>query len=198
LTEAAGSILTNRTSTGWRYYTRLVINSFATMLDLGLFTLGAALVGVGLAVLLAGFDVIDAELDLSTGAVLVSALVLGVVGTFSMGIASEGPARRASTFVPHNDHERAIGRAVASFVVGIILISLSDRLGQFADDVSAPLVTGIELIRTTGEAALWPVPLIGVPLAWGIHRARILGEFAEETDLPIMFATWVVAVILLR
>jgi hypothetical protein len=197
LTEAAGSILTNRTSTGWRYYTRLAINSFATMLDLGLFTLGAALVGVGLAVLLVGFDVVDAELDLSTGSVLVSALVLGVVGTFSMGIASEGPARRATTFVPHNDHERAIGRALASFVVGIILISVSDRLGQFADDVSAPLVTGIELIRTTGRAALWPVPLIGVPLAWGIHRSRILGESAEETDLPIMFATWVVAVILL-
>ena len=38
--------------------------------------------------------------------------------------------------------------------------------------------------------------LIGVPLAWGIHRSRILGESAEEMDLPIMFATWVVAVIL--
>jgi hypothetical protein len=196
LTEAAGSILTNRTSTGWRYYTRLAINSFATMLDLGLFTLGAALVGVGLAVLLAGFDVVDADLDLSTGSVLVSALVLGVVGTFSMGIASEGPVRRASTFVPHNDHERAIGRAIASFLVGLILIAVADRLARFADDVSAPLVTGIELVRTTGRAALWPVPLIGVPLAWGIHRSRILGESAEELDLPIMFATWVVAVIL--
>ena len=196
MTEAAGSILTNRTSTGWRYYTRLAINSFATMLDLGLFTLGAALVGVGLAVLLAGFDVVDADLDLSTGAVLVSALVLGVVGTFSMGIASEGPVRRASTFVPHNDYERAIGRALASFLVGLILIAVSDRLGRFTDDVSAPLVTGIELVRTTGRAALWPVPLIGVPLAWGIHRSRILGESAEEMDLPIMFATWVVAVIL--
>jgi hypothetical protein len=196
LTEAAGSILTNRTSTGWRYYTRLAINSFATMLDLGLFTLGAALVGVGLAVLLAGFDVVDADLDLSTGSVLVSALVLGVVGTFSMGIASEGPVRRASTFVPHNDYERAIGRAIASFVVGLILIAVADRLARFTDDVSAPLVTGIELVRTTGRAALWPVPLIGVPLAWGIHRSRILGESAEELDLPIMFATWVVAVIL--
>ena len=196
MTEAAGSILTNRTSTGWRYYTRLAINSFATMLDLGLFTLGAALVGVGLAVLLAGFDVVEADLDLSTGSVLVSALVLGVVGTFSMGIASEGPVRRASTFVPHNDYERAIGRAIASFVVGLILIAVADRLARFTDDVSAPLATGIELVRTTGRAALWPVPLIGVPLAWGIHRSRILGESAEELDLPIMFATWVVAVIL--
>lgn len=198
LTEATGSILTDRTSTGWRYYTRLAINSFATMLDLGLFTLGAALVGLGLAVLLAGFDVVDAETNLSTGSVLVAALVLAVVGTFSMGIASEGPARRASSFTPHNEYERAIGRALASIAVGVILMAVSDRLVEFADDVSAPLVTGIELIRTTGQAALWPVALIGVPLAWGVHRSRILGASAEETDLPIMFATWVVAVILLR
>lgn len=198
LTEAAGSILTDRTSTGWRYYTRLAINSFATMLDLGLFTLGAALVGLGLAVLLAGFDVVDAETNLSTGSVLVAALVLAVVGTFSMGIASEGPARRATSFTPHNEHERAIGRAVASILVGVILNAVANRLGEFADDLSAPLVTGVELIRTTGQAALWPVALIGVPLAWGVHQSRILGDSAEETDLPIMFATWIVAVILLR
>lgn len=198
MTEATGSILTNRSSTGWRYYTRLAINSFATMLDLGLYTVGAALVGYGVAVLLVGFGVVEAESDLSTGTVLVSALVLGVVGTFSMGIASEGPVRRASSFVPHNDYERAIGRAVSSFIVAMIFAAVADRLGRFADDVSPPLMTGIELIRTTGRAALWPVPLIGVPLAWAIHRTRILGDAAEETDLPIMFATWVIAVILLR
>ena len=197
MTEAAER-LTSRSGTGWRYYTRLAVNSFATILDLGLYTLGAALVGYGVSVLLVGFGIVEAESHLSTGAVLVSALILGVAGTFSMGIASEGPARRASTFVPHNDHERAIGRALSAFLVGMILIAVADRLGRFADEVSAPLLTGIELIRTTGQAALWPVPLIGVPLAWGVHRSRILGESAEETDLPIIFATWVVAVILLR
>jgi hypothetical protein len=198
LTEATGSILTDRASTGWRYYTRLTINSFATMLDLGLYTLGAALVGLGLALILVGFDVVDSPTDLSTGALLVSALVLGVVGTFSMGIASEGPARRVSTFIPHNAQERALGRALASFLVGFILIAVSDRLGRFADDLTAPLMEGIELIRTTGRAALWPVPLIGVPLAWGIQRSRILGESAATTDLPIIFTTWVVAVLLMR
>jgi hypothetical protein len=115
-----------------------------------------------------------------------------------MGIASEGPARRATNFVPNNEHERAIGRALASVAVGIILTAVADRLGQFADDLSPPLMTGIELVRTTGRAALWPVALIGVPLAWGVHQSRILGDSAEETDLPIMFATWIVAVILLR
>ena len=198
MTEASGSLVTNRANNGWRYYTRLAINSFATMLDLGLFALGAALVGLGIAVLMVGFGVVDAESDLSTGAVLVSALVLAVVGTFSMGIASEGPARRTSTFSPNNDHERAIGRIIASIAVGLIFTFVSDRLQEFADDVSSPLVTGIELINTAGMAALWPVPLIGVPLAWGIHRSRIFGASAEETDLPIMFAVWVIALMVLR
>lgn len=198
MTEATGTILTNRSSTGWRYYARLAINSFATMLDLGLYTVGAALVGYGVAVLLVGFGVVDVETHLSTGTVLVSALVLGVVGTFSMGIASEGPARRASTFISRNDHERAIGRAISAFLVGLILVAVADRLDRFADDLSDPLVNGIELIRTTGRAALWPVPLIGVPLAWAVHRSRILGESAGSLDLPIMFATWVVTLILMR
>ena len=198
MTEATGTILTNRSSTGWRYYTRLAINSFATMLDLGLYTLGSALIGYGVSVLLVGFGVVDVETFLSTGTVLVSALVLGVVGTFSMGIASEGPARRASTFVPHNDHEPAIGRAISAFLVGLILGAVADRLDRFSDDLSLPLVNGIELIRTTGRAALWPVPLIGVPLAWALNRSRILGESAGSLDLPIMFATWVVTVILMR
>ena len=197
MTEATGSILTDRSSTGWRYYTRLAVNSFATMLDLGLYTLGAALVGLGLAMLLVAFDVVNSPTELSTGSMLVSALVLGVVGTFSMGIASEGPARRASSFIPRNLHERAIGRALASFLVGVILIAASDRLTRFTSDLSAPLIEGIELIRTTGRAALWPVPLIGVLLAWGVQRSRILGESAA-TDLPIIFTTWVVAVLLMR
>ena len=198
MTEATGTILTNRSSTGWRYYTRLAINSFATMLDLGLYTVGAALVGYGVSVLLVGFGLVDVESFLSTGTALVSALVLGVVGTFSMGIASEGPARRASTFIPNNDHERAIGRAVSAFLVGLILVAVADRLDRFSDDLSVPLVNGIDLIRTTGRAALWPVPLIGVPLAWAVHRSRILGESVGSLDLPIMFATWVVTVILMR
>ena len=198
MTEATGTILTNRSSTGWRYYSRLAINSFATMLDLGLYTVGAALIGYGVSVLLVGFGLVEVESFLSTGAVLVSALVLGVVGTFSMGIASEGPARRASTFIPHNDHEPAIGRAISAFLVGLILVAVADRLDRFSDDLSVPLVNGIELIRTTGRAALWPVPLIGVPLAWAVHRSRILGESAGSLDLPIIFATWVVTVILMR
>ena len=113
MTEAAGSILTNRTSTGWRYYTRLAINSFATMLDLGLFTLGAALVGVGLAVLLAGFDVVDADRICRPDRCWSQRSFLAWSGPSPWG--SRPRARSGEpAFVPHNDYERAIGRAIAS------------------------------------------------------------------------------------
>ncbi|MGH8927916.1 MAG: hypothetical protein ACRDWH_06165, partial [Acidimicrobiia bacterium] len=167
--EASGTLLTTEAG-GWRHYVRLVINSFATMLDLGLFTLGAALVGLGLSVLLGGLEIVGAIRGLSTGAVLVSALVLGVAGTFSMGIASEGPVRRASSFVPSSDLEQMLARALSAILVGVVLIFVADRLVGFSDDLAAPLMTGIELVRTTGTAGLWPVPFIGVPLAWGMHR----------------------------
>jgi hypothetical protein len=191
-------VLTGNVNEGWRHYVRLGINSFATMLDLGLYVVGAALVGLGVAVLLAGFDVVDAKVDLSTGMVLVTALVLGVVGAFAMGLASEGPARRNNLAEARSDAERAISRALCSVAVGAIFVFVAGRLSAFGDDLAGPLATGIDLIRVAGVTGLWVVPLIGVPLAWGAHRSGLFGELAVETDLPIMFAVWVVGLILLR
>lgn len=198
MTESGGTVLATTMADGWRHYLRLGVNSFATMLDLGLYALGAALIGLGLSLLLAGLGVVDAATNLSTGAGLVSALVLGVTGTFLMGIASEGPVRRNSPVEARSEVEQAVARAAAAAVVGALLVLAAGRLESFAGDVPAPLAMGIELIRVAGLAGLWPVPLIGVPLAWGAHRSGLFGEWAVETDLPIMFAVWVVALILLR
>src|SRR5688572_14370290 len=120
------------TSGGWRYYTRLAANSFATMLDLGLFALGAALAGLGVTLVLAGFDLVDRDTGLSTGSGLVTAMVLAVAETFLMGIASEGPARRDNLVWVNNEWERAVARAVMSILVGAILI--------FAAGYLAPIV----------------------------------------------------------
>jgi hypothetical protein len=183
---------------GWRYYLRLGANSFTTMLDLGLFALGASLVGAGMALLLAGFGVVGRDTGLSTGAGLVSALVLGVVGTFSIGIASEGPTRRNNLAVGSTELEQAAARAVASVAVGLLLIALASLLSDYVSDLPAPIGAGVGLIRSAGVAGIWPVPLIGIALAWGIRRAGIVGENGPELELPIMFSVWVVALILLR
>jgi len=181
----------------WRYYLRLITNSFATMLDLGLYTLGAALGGLGIALVLAGFGLVDRETDLSTGTGLVTAMVLGVAGAFLMGIASEGPARRNNRAFVHNELERAVTRALSSVVVGIGLIYAAGVLRPLVEDFPAPLAKGVELMRLAGVGGLWPVPLIGVPLAWILRHPTLLGDEGIEVELPAMFVVWLMALILL-
>lgn len=178
---------------GWRYYTRLAANSFATMLDLGLFALGAALAGLGITLVLAGFDLVDRDTGLSTGSGLVTAMVLAVAGAFLMGIASEGPARRDNLVWVNNEWERAVARAVMSILVGTILIFAAGYLDPIVEDFPAPLVRGVELMDRAGVAGLWPVPLFGVPLAWLVRK--FFGSDGIELELPVMFTVWVVALL---
>ncbi|MGQ0849411.1 MAG: hypothetical protein ACT4OP_09885 [Actinomycetota bacterium] len=167
------------------------------MLDLSLFALGAALVGLGASLLLAGFGLVDRDSGLSTGSGLVTALVLVVIGTFSMGIAAEGPARRTLASV-RSEIERSVSRALASVAVGIVLVVAASSLRRYAVDFPPPLTTGVDLIRATGVAGLWPVPVIGVPLAWGVRQAALFGKYGLEAELPILFTVWVIALIALR
>jgi hypothetical protein len=181
----------------WRYYVRLISNSFATMLDLGLYALGAALAGLGVALVLAALGLVDRETGLSTGSGLVSAMVLAVAGAFLMGIASEGPARRNNLALVHNELERALSRAVSSVLVGIGLIFAAGVLAPLVDDFPAPMAKGVELVRRAGIAGLWPVPLIGVPLAWGLRHPALLGDAGVEVELPVMFTVWILAMLIL-
>ncbi|HKZ19732.1 MAG TPA: hypothetical protein VJQ57_06430 [Acidimicrobiia bacterium] len=183
------------TRDGWRYYTRLAANSFATMLDLGLFALGAALAGLGVSLVLAGFDLVERETGLSTGSGLVTAMVLAVAGAFLMGIASEGPARRDNLVWVNNEWERALARVVMSILVGMIMIFVADYLSPLVEDFPAPLMRGVELMNRAGVAGLWPVPVFGVPLAWLIRR--FLPAEGIELELPVMFTVWIVALFVL-
>ena len=73
-------------------YGTLAFGAFGTMLDVGLMVLGTILVGLAIALLLAGFGLVDViPEDLSTVAMLGSSLVIAVVGMFCLGVASEGP-----------------------------------------------------------------------------------------------------------
>lgn len=183
------------THSGWRYYLRLAANSFATMLDLGLYALGAALAGMGLALLLATFDVVRRATDLSTGSGLVTAMVLAIVGAFLMGIASEGPARRDNLVAVRSELDRAISRAASSIIVGVLFVFVAGVIRPRLGDFPTPIGQGVELMRQAGIAGLWPVPLIGVPLAWGLRHPSLLGRSGIELELPVMFTVWVLVLI---
>jgi len=168
------------------------------MLDLGLFAVSAALIGLAAAVMLVALGLVDAEIEIATGPLLISALVLAVVGCFTAGIASEGPVRRNRKIVGNSEIEIAIARAVSAFAVGLIFVFAATRLQPLIDDVPFPLVVGIDLLELAGRVGLWVMPLIGVPLALGVKLTELLGRAVEETELPVLFVVWIAGMMLLR
>jgi hypothetical protein len=147
-------------------YGILAYGAFGTMADVGLMVLGSLLVGLSLAVLLGGFGLVEVTTaELSTGAMLISAIVLAVVGLFCLGVAAEGPLGRGRRLVGFKLWEVGIGRTLAVFVTGFIVLLLYDFIGDLLDDVPAPLFTGAEGFRAVGVAGMTVMPLLGVPLS---------------------------------
>jgi hypothetical protein len=155
------------------------------------------LIGLAAAIVLITVGIVDLEIDLSTGPLLVSALVLIVVGCFAAGIASEGPIRRNRKIVGNSELEIALARAVSAFVVGAVFLFAADQLQPLVDDVPLPLNMGIGLLELAGRVGLWIMPLIGVPLALGVKLTELLGKGVEETELPVLFVVWIVGMMLL-
>lgn len=175
-------------------YAILAYGSFGTMADVGLMVLGSMLVGLALAVLIGGFglvEVITTE-ELSTGEMLISAIVLAVVGLFCLGVASEGPLGRGRRLVGFTIWEVGIGRTLAVFVAGFISLLLYDFLGGLLLDVPAPLLEGIEGFRVVGVAGMTAMPLLGVPLSLVARSLPDEYGWVRQADLPLLFLVWAV------
>ncbi len=99
-------------------YAILAYGAFGTMFDVGLMVLGSLWVGMSIAVLLAGFEIVDVVEEMSTGGMLASALILAIVGLFCLGVAAEGPLGRGRKLVGFKLWEVGIGRTLAVFLVG--------------------------------------------------------------------------------
>lgn len=174
-------------------YAILAYGAVGTMLDVGLMVLGAILNGLAISILLAGLGVVDADLELSTGAMLVSSIVLGVVGLFCLGLASEGPLGRGRRLVGFKDWEVGVGRAIAVVVVGLGTIAVHGLLNGAIQEFPAPLVTGADTIRAVGQAGITVVALIGVPLSILIRRTPTQYAWLREADVPLLFVVWAIA-----
>ncbi len=176
-------------------YAILAYGAFGTMLDVGLMVLGSLLVGLSVAVLLAGFDVVDVGGDLSTGGMLISAVVLAVTGLFCLGVASEGPLGRGRRLVGFRLWEVGIGRTLAVFGVGFGALALYGLAIRFLDDLPMPLHQGIQGLRSVGVAGMTAMPLLGVPLSLLARGLPVEAERVHRADVPVMFVVWVVAAI---
>jgi len=174
-------------------YAILGYGAFGTMLDIGLMVVGSLLVGLAVSVLLAGFDLVDVIQDLSTGAMLGSALVLAVIGLFCLGLAAEGPLGRGRDLVGFKLWEIGLGRVIAVLIVGWALLMVYGIIGDAVDGLPLPVTTGADGIRAAGVAGLTVMPLLGVPLALVARWYPDGPEWLPSTDVPIMFVVWAVA-----
>jgi hypothetical protein len=180
-----------------RYYVRLAAGTFRTMLDIGMLALGTGMVGLAFAVALDALDLASIGLPLSTTSLLGSALVIGVLGAFSLGIASEGGYGAAESVSPYPSLEVAIGRVLGSVAVGALLLLAASRTTEFVSGFSLPLRAAHEMIRAAGSAGVLAVPFVAVPLSWGVRRAFEGTWIGRQLELPILYVVWTVAVLLI-
>lgn len=195
MVEAVTENTSNRGATGvLRRYAILAYGAVGTMADVGLMVLGSLLVGLSLAVLLGGFGLVDVTTEqLSTGEMLISAIVLAVIGLFCLGVASEGPLGRGRRLIGFKLWEVGIGRTLAVFGAGFVALLLYDLIGGFLENVPAPLYKGVEGFRAVGIAGMTAMPLIGVPLSLLARAAPERVRWIRQVDIPLMFIVWAVA-----
>ena len=179
-----------------RYFI-LAYGAFGTMLDVGLMVLGSLLVGLAIAVLLAGFDLVDITTELSTAPLLISAIVLAVSGLFCLGVASEGPLGRGRRLVGFRLWEVGIGRTLAVFAVGFGALLLYGLITGLLDGLPEPLHKGAEGIRAVGVAGMTVMPIIGVPLSLVARGLPVEADWVHRADVPIMFIVWAVAALVI-
>lgn len=179
------------TTASWRRYAELVLAGLRAMLDLAMMVVGAALVGLALAVVLAGFGVVDRRLDLSTGAMLGSGLVLAVVGAFGLGVASEGSMRAAYRLLFFDPIEALVARVVGIVAMAIVLLVVAGRVEPFVADLTVPILEGVEVIRA-GARAAFATAVIGVPFAWAVDWRGWSRRWPGIETLPL-YLVWTVA-----
>lgn len=187
-----GSIAVGSHPQPFRYYLALVSGTFRTALDVGMLVVGTGLVGLAIAVLLDGFDLVPIGMELSTGAMLGTGLVIAVVGAFALGVASEGgygAARRTAGFP---SLEVAIGRVIFVLVVALLLLTAATRLEPFVLDLSYPLQVAREVIRAVGAAGIFEA-FVGVPATWGLRQGLARLDLGVEIEVPMLYVIWVVA-----
>lgn len=178
-------------------YGMLAYGAFGTMLDTGLIVVGTLLVGLGVSILLGGFDVFGSLPELSTGAMLGSSLILAIVGMFFLGVAAEGPLGRGKQLSGYTIWELGIGRSISGFLVGFGLLLVHSFVVGVIDDLPEVLARGAEGIHAVAVAGMIVVPLVAVPLSLLIRSVPDEYAWARRYQIPAIFVVWVIATMIL-
>lgn len=177
-----------------RRWLRLGIHTLGTSFDVGLLVVGTGLVGLAIAVLLDGFDVVEIGLTESTGAMLGSGLVIAVFGAFALGVAVEGPiaysTRRRGQF---SDVEVAIAGALGALLAGLVLLVAANYIRGLVEDLPIAFDFAVTVIHSAGRAGMTAGLFLGVPALWGVRELWGHNTWIEEVELPVFYAIWATA-----
>jgi hypothetical protein len=179
----------------WRRVLTELWIGWRVMLDLGLAAVGAALVGLAAAILLAGFGVVDRSVALSTGGLLGSALVIGIVGAFALGLASEG-GLGASPPPPVRRWWRSAAMAAGGVVVGVMLVVVARWLAEPVAELPVVFALAREVVRAAGVGGVI-LSLTLIPLLWVVREYGNWGGVLDEIEVPLVFTAWTLLVLLL-
>jgi hypothetical protein len=178
--------------TGWF---RLGAGAFRTMLEVAMLVVGSALLSLGLVVLLDGFSIVEVGLGLSTGSMLGSALVLGIVGAFAFGVASEGGYGATRRLERYPRQQVAMARAISGLVLGLAFWLVARIIDPYLEDLSYPLKVGRQVLEAVGLAGLLVVPILGVGGAYLAHRSLERAGFGIDVEMGLVYLVWVLGVL---
>ena len=153
-----------------RRWIDLSARSALTVADVGLLVAGTGLVGIGGALILNGFGVVDLAVDNDLGQALAVGLVVAMIGGFCIGIAAEGPMGYTAP-APTTRPWEALLIAVPAMFLFIWLVGFLERL---ADRLLLPYSDLFSFVSSyfnaVQQAGVTTGLLVGLPVMWAVQQ----------------------------
>ena len=149
--------------------------AFSAMADVGMLVAGSGLVGLSAAILRDGFGEGTPTLTDNTGALLGSALIIGVFGIFALGVAFEGPVGHGRLSRSVGAVELSVARAVAALLVGLIGVVGAEIIPTFVGGLPDIFLLATDVVAAAGRSGMIFVVLLAVPITL-VLRYRYNGQ----------------------
>lgn len=179
-----------------RRWIALTVRSALLVFDVGLLVAGTGLVGVGLALILNGFGMIDLVVDADLSQALAVGLVVTMIGGLALGIAVEGPIGNPAPAVKAKAWESILVAAPALlafiWIIGI-LERISDRLLLPYSDLFSFVSSHLHAVQQAGVSVGL---VVGIPAMWATrHFLAPRLVFFERAAPGALYLCWMIGVI---
>lgn len=174
---------------------RIFAHEFGAVLDMAMMVIGIGLLSIAVATLLDGFGITELSLTDNSGAMFGSALLVGVFGSFALGVANEGPLTSPRAGAEIGLVSANVSRAISILIVAAVAGWVAGLLPGVLESLPKPFGLGTTVIEQVGRAGFFFGLLIGLPLAVMLRMWK--PGTREDADFAILFIVWLIGTILL-